>query len=75
MIKILLAFATFFAFSACSQIEVNATMCDQIASDPTAPKIPQECRDYNEEEADKAFNKVIEEKKVSDKDIEFSREK
>jgi hypothetical protein len=32
-------------------------MCDQIASDPNAI-IPQECRNYNEEEAQKAFDKT-----------------
>jgi len=30
---------------------------------------------YSEEEAEKAFNKTKDEKKVSDQDIEFSREK
>ena len=61
------------AFSGCSNITINGTMCDQIASDPNAV-MPQECRDYNEKEADKAFNKVVEEKKVSDKDIKFNNE-
>jgi len=59
------------AFSGCSNITINGTMCDQIASDPNAV-MPQECRDYNEKEADKAFHKVVEEKKVSDKDIQFN---
>ena len=59
--------------SGCSNFSVNATMCDQIASDPNAV-MPQECRDYNEKEADKAFNKVIDNKKVSDKDIQFDKE-
>jgi hypothetical protein len=68
---ILTAFALF--FSACSGVTITAAMCEQIAHDPSAPPIPQECRDYNEKEAQKAFDKVIDEKKVSDKDIEFSR--
>jgi len=75
MIKIVLAFFGFFALSACSGVTVNASMCDQIMNDPSHPQIPQECRDYNEKEADKAFNKVVDDKKISKKDIEFSREK
>jgi len=74
MIKIVLAFIGLLVMSACSGVTVNATMCDQIMNDPTHPQIPQECRDYSEKEAQKAFNKVIDEKKVSKKDIEFERE-
>ena len=61
--------------SGCSGITITAAMCNDLRNDPSAPKIPKECRDYSEKEAQKAFNKVIDEKKVSDKDIEFSREK
>jgi hypothetical protein len=73
MYKILIAFAFTLVLSACSYFTMNATMCDQIASEPGVT-IPQECRNYNEEEADKAFNKLVEEKKVSDKDIQFNQE-
>jgi len=59
--------------SGCGQFTVNGTMCDQIASEPGVT-VPQECRNYSEEKAEKAFNKVVEEKKVSDKDIEFKLE-
>ena len=45
-------------------------MCDQIASEPNQT-VPQECRNYDEKETDKAFSKVVQEKKVSDKDIKF----
>ncbi|MBN2817302.1 MAG: hypothetical protein JXQ67_11510 [Campylobacterales bacterium] len=58
------------ALSGCANFKVNSTMCDQIASEPGVT-VPQECRNYSEKEADKAFNKVVEQKKVSDKDIEF----
>jgi len=68
MYKFLIILALF--LSGCANFEINGTMCDQVMSDPTNP-VPQECRNYNEKEADKAFNKVVEEKKVSDKDIEF----
>jgi len=64
---------SFFLFAGCSNIEFNATMCDQIASDPHAT-MPEECRNYSEKEAEKAFNKTIDEKKISDKDIEFHKE-
>ncbi|MCF6341039.1 MAG: hypothetical protein L3J10_09880 [Sulfurimonas sp.] len=44
-------------FSGCSNIEFNAAMCDKIESELT-PDILAECRDYNEEEAQKAFDKT-----------------
>lgn len=56
--------------SGCSHFTFNGTMCDQIASEPNQT-VPQECRNYDEKEADKAFSKVVQEKKVSDKDIKF----
>ncbi|SFV53611.1 hypothetical protein MNB_SM-4-379 [hydrothermal vent metagenome] len=61
------------AFSACANFTINSTMCDQVAREPGVT-MPQECRDYNEKDADKAFHKVVEEKKVSDKDIKFDKE-
>ena len=68
-----LSILTALLLSGCANFSVNGTMCDQIASQPNAV-IPQECREYNEKEADKAFNKVVDEKKVSDKDIKFDKE-
>ncbi len=65
---------TVLLFAGCSNIEFSATMCEKIASDPHAT-MPQECKKYSEEEAEKAFNKTKDEKKVSDQDIKFSREK
>ena len=41
-----------FLLSGC-YFTVNGTMCDQIRTDPNAV-VPQECRDYNEKDADKA---------------------
>ncbi|WP_418640843.1 hypothetical protein [Sulfurimonas sp. ST-27] len=72
MIKI--SMLTILFLTGCSNITITAAMCDKIQSDPTAT-IPQECRDYSEKEADKAFNKVVNEKKVSDSDLEFHKEK
>jgi hypothetical protein len=44
-----------FFLGGCSHFTINASMCDQIASDPHAT-VPKECRNYNEEEAAKAFD-------------------
>ena len=41
-----------FVFSGCS-FTVNGSMCDQIRTDPNSV-VPQECRNYNEKDADKA---------------------
>ena len=72
MIKILILAILF--FTGCSNVTITAAMCDKLESDPTAT-VPQECKAYSEKEADKAFNKVVNEKKVSDSDIEFHKEK
>lgn len=71
MYKLILVSA--FVLSGCTHFTINTTMCDEIALQP-GQVIPKECRNYNEKEADKAFNKVVDDKKVSDKDIEFSQE-
>lgn len=54
--------------SGCSGFTFNASMCEKIASEPNQV-LPQECKNYNEEEAKKAFDKVKDKKKVSDKEI------
>jgi hypothetical protein len=60
-------------FSGC-YFTFNAAMCDEIASDPNA-QMPQECRDYNEKEAEKAFNKTKNNKTSQDEDvIKFQQE-
>jgi hypothetical protein len=58
----------------CSNFTVNGTMCDRVVNDRDNRNggIPQECKSYNDKEADKAFNKIVDEKKVSNKDIEFN---
>lgn len=56
----------------CSNFRINAAMCEQIVSDPHAT-IPQECRDYNEKEAQKAFDKTDIKQKPEDI-IEFNKE-
>ncbi len=67
-----LLFVSAFLFTGCSYFTFNATMCEQIASDPQAI-VPQECKAYNEAEAQKAFDK--EKEKISTDDIiEFNKE-
>ncbi len=61
-------------FTGCSNITITAAMCDKIENEPSAT-IPQECKAYSEKEAEKAFNKVVNEKKVSNSNIEFHKEK
>ena len=61
-------------FTACSYFSINATMCEQIASDPLA-NIPEECRIYNEEEATKSFNNTQNKRMESDESIEFTNDK
>lgn len=53
-----------FAVSGC-YFQVNAPMCDQIRTDPNQV-VPQECRNYNEKEAEKAS---VVQPKSSDSDI------
>ena len=63
-------------FSSCANFTVNSTMCDNLGtgSDRSMQSTPSECRNYDEKEADKAFKKVVEDKKVSDEDIKFDKE-
>lgn len=73
MIKILiLALLLFIGFTGCSKVTITAAMCDKLEHDPTAT-VPQECKAYNEKEADKAFNKVVNEKKIPNSDLEFDK--
>ena len=51
MYKIILVIT--FLFSGCSHFTINGTMCDRVALDPHAT-MPKECRNYVQEEADKA---------------------
>jgi len=60
-------------FSGCSYFEFNATMCDKIASEHG--DMPKECRNYSEEEAQKAFDKTKTKTSVSEKeDLKFNKE-
>ena len=71
MLKILTILAI--AFSVGSSFSFNGTMCDKIASEPNQ-FMPEECRNYSEKEAKKAFNKT-KKKHESRKDIiKFSKD-
>lgn len=61
------------AFSACSSFSINASMCDEIAADPHQ-MMPQECRDYSETEAEKAFFKAKKKQENRDDIIKFSKD-
>jgi len=65
--------ATLLIFSGCSNMTFNASMCDKIASDPNAI-MPQECRNYNEEEAQKAFDKTKHKQESKEDIVEFNKE-
>ena len=71
----LLLFATLAFVSGCSNFTINGTICDQIATDPNTQNIPQECRKYDEKEAEKAFFKNKKTKPDVDDVIEFQNEK
>jgi len=60
--------------SGCANFKVTGTMCDSINREPGVT-IPQECHEYDEKKADKAFNKTRNEQIHSVEDIiEFNKE-
>ncbi len=71
--KTLLFATTTLLAAGCSHFTITAAMCEKIESDPNAV-VPTECKAYDAKKAQKAFNKVSDEKKVSDKDIKFDKD-
>lgn len=59
-------------FTGCSHFRLNAAMCNKIMSDPTAT-VPEECRNYSKEEAEKAFNKNRPKTHSKEDIIEFNK--
>jgi len=55
-------------FVGCSNFKITPEICNDLSTQRDAV-MPSECRVYLEEKADKAFNKVTESKKISDKDV------
>lgn len=51
----------------------NASMCDQIASEPNSI-MPKECRAYDEKEAQKAFDKTKTKVESKEDIVEFNKE-
>ena len=62
-----------FVLAGCSNMEFNATMCNEIASDPHAT-MPEECRNYVEAEAQKAFDKTEDKQESRENIIKFSKD-
>jgi len=72
MIKIYLISLVLLA--GCSHFTFNAAMCENIASDPHAT-MPEECRNYVEKDAEKAFNKTKHERIEKNEELlEFNKE-
>ncbi|MDQ1338449.1 MAG: hypothetical protein QG617_1416 [Campylobacterota bacterium] len=61
-------------FSGCSYFEFNFAMCDNIGPS-SDPQMVEKCRNYNEEEAQKAFDKTKKDTTTIPEDaIEFKKE-
>ncbi len=60
-------------FTACTNFTLNTAMCEQIALDPLAT-MPEECRIYNEDEAQKSFDNTQNKNMESNESIEFHNE-
>ncbi len=79
MAKFLVIFILTFSFSSCSNFKINSTICENIGvgSEPSTQNgIPSECKNYNKEEAYKAYDKADKKEKPDVKDlIEFDKDK
>jgi hypothetical protein len=63
-----------FLFSGCSHFEFNFAMCDNIGPNGD-PQMIEKCRNYNEEEAQKAFDKTKKDSTTIPEDvIEFKKQ-
>ena len=61
-----------FLLSGCSYYEVNPAMCEKIGPKDD-PALIEKCRNYNEEEATKAFNKTKKESSKNEDDLKFKK--
>jgi len=60
-------------FSGCSYFEFNFAMCDNIGSEQN-PQVIEKCRNYNEEEAKKAFDNTKHKSSTKQEDaLEFKK--
>ncbi len=72
--KIVLLISLTLLIAGCSHFSVNATNCDDIMrNDPNMQNIPQECRDYKEEDADKSTYPPGKRPIEVDKDFEIGK--
>jgi hypothetical protein len=71
MLKIFTILTIAYTFG--SGFSFNSTMCDKIASQPNQ-FMPEECRNYNEKEAEKAFNKTKKRHESKEDIIKFSKD-
>ncbi len=69
MYKLLLV--SLLLLSGCSHFSFNATMCNEIASDPHAT-VPEECRVYDEDKAKEALDASDEKSVEISEIIEFN---
>lgn len=61
-----------FLFSGCSYFEFNFAMCENMGADGD-PQMLEKCRNYNEEEAQKAFDKPKTKTSISEDSLEFKK--
>ena len=59
--------------SAGMSFSINASMCDKIATEPNT-MVPEDCQNYSEEKAQKAFDKTKKKRTNIDDRIEFSKD-
>lgn len=61
-----------FLFGGCSYFEFNFAMCENIGADGD-PQMLEKCRNYNEQEAQKAFDKPKTKTSISEDSLEFKK--
>ena len=61
------------AFTGCSKMTFNASMCDKVSTEPGAT-MPKECVEYTEEGAQKALDKPKTKLESKEDVIEFTKD-
>ena len=60
-------------FSGCTYFEFNFAMCEKVGPN-SDPSMIEQCRNYNDEEATKAFNKTKVKAKNQEDVVEYKKE-
>ncbi len=60
-------------FSGCTYFEFNFAMCENVGPN-SDPSMIEQCRNYNDEEATKAFNKTKVKAKNQEDVVEYKKE-